>query len=539
MNSIYRFWAWLHSGFDPGLLLVILLPAFVAVTLSQPGLPQTADGHLHLLRVVEIDQSWRDGVFYPRWAPDMAYGYGYPIFNYFAPLLYHVTEVVHVAGLGFETALKLVLTGCFLLGGWGTYSLTKDLMGARAGVLASAAYVYAPFLLREVFVRGGYAQFLATCIMPAAMWSFYRLATRDEPVYLLTGSLLSGAVIVSHNISGMIFFPFLSLFAFWMVCSTRRWGRLKWVVAGLAVSLALVAFFMVPALVEKPLVKLDRLRQDYFDYTIHFMTLREILSPTKVPDSSSLNPVWLLNLGTAQMILGVLGLVGIALGPWPRERRVQIAFFPVMLIVSVFMMLPWSRAIWEHAPLLPFTQFPWRFFSLAILGAAVLCAASVGLWARVPWNRARAALVVACLAGVVVAAFPQLYPLWPPARKEDLSPKDVVLNEVRTGIVGTNSASECLPVWVVDEPTTSPLVDSYISGRPISKLDLSSLPENASAELVKHTVASDAYAFSSPSAATLRFHTFYFPGWRAFVDAKPVAIEPSYPDGLITLPMPE
>ncbi|HEM61545.1 MAG TPA: hypothetical protein ENO24_04590, partial [Chloroflexi bacterium] len=383
MNWIYRLWAWLRSSFDPGLLVVVLVPAFVAVTFLQPGLPRTADGYLHLLRVVEMDQSWRDGVFYPRWAPDMAFGYGYPIFNYFAPLLYHLTEVVHVTGLGFESALKFVLLGCFLLGAWGTYSLSKDLLGSQAGVLASAAYVYAPFLLREVFVRGGYAQFLATCIMPAALWSFYRLATRDQPVYLLTSSVLCGAVIVSHNISGMIFFPFLFLFALWIICCGRRWSRLKWVVAALVLSLALVCFFMVPALVEKPLVKLDRLRQDYFDYTLHFLTLREILSPSRVPDGSALNPVWLLNLGTAQTLLGTLGLAGIAIGPWSRERKAQAAFFPLMLTVSVFMMLPWSRVVWENVPFLPFTQFPSRFFSLAVLAAAVVSGASAGLWARI------------------------------------------------------------------------------------------------------------------------------------------------------------
>jgi hypothetical protein len=538
MNSVRQVWGWLRARFDPGLLVVILLPTFVAVTLLQPGLPRTADGHLHLLRVVEVDQSWRDGVFYPRWAPDMAFGYGYPIFNYFAPLLYHLTEGVHVVGLGFESALKLVLVGCFVLGGWGIYSLTKDLMDARAGVIASAAYVYAPFLLREIFVEGAYAQFLAICLMPAAAWSFHRLASRDEPVYLLTSSLLYGAVIVSHNITGMLFFPFLALLALWTTCCRRRWDRLKWVVAALVLSLALASFFMVPALVEKPMVKLDRLRQDFFDFTLYFLSLREILSPSEVPDSSSFNPVWLLNLGTGQMILGVLGLLGIAAGPWPRERKMQIAFFPVMLIVSVFMMLPASTLIWEHLPLLPFTQFPWRFFSLAILAASVICGASAGLWARIPWPRARTPLVVVCLAGVVVASFPQLYALWPPARKEDLSPKDVVLNEVRTGIVGTNSASECLPVWVVDEPTDSPLVDSYLSDRPIAKLDRSSLPQTSSAQLVRHTVVSDEYTTSSPSAATVRVNTFYYPGWRAFVDSQPVPVEPSYPEGLITLAIP-
>jgi hypothetical protein len=468
----------------------------------------------------------------------MAFGYGYPFFNYLAPLLYHLTAAVHVAGLGFESAFKLVVVGCFVLGAWGTYALARDIMSSGAGVLAAATYVYAPFLLREVFIEGGYTQLLAACIMPAALWSFYRLVTRDHPLYLLTSVLLCGAVIVSHNISGMLFFPFLSLFVFWTIFSTRRWGRLKWVVAALVLSLTLVSFFLVPALMEKPLVKLDRIRQGYFDFTLHFLTLKEILSPSEVPDSSSFNPVWLLNLGTAHVLLIGLGLVGVALGPWPRERKAQVAFFPLMLAVSVFMMLPASRTIWERVPLLAFTQFPWRFFNLAILAAAVLCGASAGLWARIPWPRAATALVASFLLGTVWVALVQLYPQWPAASREALSPRDVVLHEIRTGVVGTTSTGDCLPIWVIDEPTNSPLVPIYLSDSPITKLDLGTLPDSASTELVEHTVVSDEYLVSSPSAVTLRFNTFYYPGWQAFVDSQAVPISPSYPEGLITFQVP-
>jgi hypothetical protein len=533
----HRLLIWFSSRFDLGLLVVVLLPAFVGVTLLQPGIPQTADGYFHVLRVVEIDQSWRDGVLWPRWAPDMAFGYGYPIFNYFAPLLYHLTEAIHLAGLGFESGFKVVLLGCFVLGAWGTYSLARDIMCSEAGVLAAAAYVYAPFLLREVFVRGGYAQFLATCLMPAVFWSFHRLVTRDHPLYLLTSALLCAAVIASHNISGMLLFPFLAAFVFWTIYSTRRWGRVKWAVAALVLSLTLVSFFLVPALAEKPLVKLDRLTQGLWDFTRYFLTLGEILSPSEVPDSSSLNPVWLLNLGTAHLLLVGLGLAGVALGPWPSERKAQVVFFPLMLAVSVFMMLPASRTIWERVPLLAFTEFPWRFFSLAILAAAVICGASVGLWLRIRQPRATTALVGLCLVAAVGSAFVQLYPQWPPASREALSSRDVVLHELRTGMVGTTSASECMPIWVVEEPRDSPLVPLYLSDSPITKLDLGSLPDSASTELLEHTAVSDEYSVSSPSPVTLRFNTFYYPGWQAYVDSQPVPIEPSYPEGLITFPV--
>ena len=533
-----RFLRWLVARFDPGWLVVLLLPSFVAITLLQPGLPRTADGYLHLLRVVEIDQSWRDGVFYPRWAPDMAFGYGYPIFNYFAPMLYLLTEAVHVLGLGFESAFKLVVIACLVLGGWGAYSLAKDILGPRAGILAAAALVYAPFMLREIFVRGGYAQLLAICIMPAALWSFRRLLTRDHPLYLLTTSVLCGAVVFGHNVSGMLFFPFLALFGVWIIVSLRRWDKAKWMIVALIASLTMVSFFLVPVVLEQPLAQLDRLRQDYFDFSHHFLTLEEVLSPSAAPDSSSLNPVWRLNLGTAQVILGALGLVGIVICPLTREQKKQAAFFPVMLLVSVFMTLPASTPLWEHVPFLSFTQFPWRFLGIAILGAAVLAAASATLWSGLRWPHLRIALLGLVLTATVTAAFVHLYSQWPPGPREQLSAKDVVAHELRTGIIGSTSDGECLPVWVVDDPTGSPLVPQYLSSLPISKLDVDALPDSAQAELLEHTVVSDEYRLSTSEPLTVRFNTFYFPGWQALVDGEPVVIRPSYPEGLITFEVP-
>ena len=537
-DSGRRLQSWFRSRFDPGLLLVFLLPSFVAMVLLQPGIPRTADGYLHLLRVVEIDQAWRDGIFYPRWAPDMAFGYGYPIFNYFAPMLYHLTELVHLLGLGFEGAFKIVLIGSFVLGGWGMYGLVRDILGPRAGILAAAAYVYAPFMMREVFVRGGYAQILAMCIMPAALWSFRRLLVRDQPIYLLTTAVLSGAVVFGHNIGGMLFFPFLTFFGVWIIVSLRRWGKIKWMLAALVASLTLVSFFLVPSLAENSLVKLNRVMEDYFDFSGHFLTLGEILAPSVVPDSASFNPVWLLNLGTAQVALGVLGLVGIVVGPLTTEQKKQAAFFPVMVLVSVCMTLPISTPLWEHLPFLPFAQFPWRFLSIAMLGAAVLTGASVLLWSRLPWGKLKLALLGLLLTATVMCSFIHLYSQWPPVPREQLSPKDVVAHELRTGIVGTTSDSECLPVTVAEDPTGSPLVPQYLSSSPISKLDAASLAETASAELIRHTVVSDEYRISAPEPLTVRFNTFHFPGWQAYVDSQPVPIEVSYPEGLITFAVP-
>jgi len=112
-----------YNRIDPGLGLACLLALFAFYPLLQPGLPNTADGALHLYRTVELDQCWQDGVYYPRWAPNLFLGYGYPIFNFYAPLLYYLAEVLHVLGFSFQGAIKIIQVGTFLLYGlgWSTF----------------------------------------------------------------------------------------------------------------------------------------------------------------------------------------------------------------------------------------------------------------------------------------------------------------------------------------------------------------------------------------------------------------------------------
>ena len=84
---------------DPGLLLVVLLSLFAIWPLLAPGLPNTADGPIHFYRAVDMQQAWRDAVFYPRWSANLALGYGTPLFNFAPPLIYLLMMALNRIGL--------------------------------------------------------------------------------------------------------------------------------------------------------------------------------------------------------------------------------------------------------------------------------------------------------------------------------------------------------------------------------------------------------------------------------------------------------
>ncbi|HEY6041916.1 MAG TPA: hypothetical protein VIX58_07265, partial [Anaerolineae bacterium] len=79
------------------------VPALSPLLSSQ--LLASADGQLHLYRLVEFDRLIRAGILFTRWMPDLAFGYGFPLFGYYAPLAYYLTEPFVLFNVPFSSRL--------------------------------------------------------------------------------------------------------------------------------------------------------------------------------------------------------------------------------------------------------------------------------------------------------------------------------------------------------------------------------------------------------------------------------------------------
>jgi hypothetical protein len=95
-----------------------------------------------------------------------------------------------------------------------------------------------------------------------------------------------------------------------------------------------------------------------------------------------------------------------------------------------------------------------------------------------------------------------------------------------------------LPKWAEEIPTSSPLVNPLRDGEVIEKLDRLALPSGVQATALGRNSIQDRYQFSSEDNFRARFFTFYFPGWRAFLNGEPVPIRVTSPRGLIGVDVP-
>ncbi|MFQ6099668.1 MAG: hypothetical protein ACE5OS_00325 [Anaerolineae bacterium] len=515
--------------------------------LTRPGLPHHTDAELHVYRAAELGHILHAGVLYPRWAPDFYFGYGYPIFNYYAPLTYYLANLFDLLpGVGIVGGVKAVFVLGLVIASLGAYLLGRELFGPEAGVLAAASFTFAPYVVFvDPHARGDLAEHFAVCLLPLVFYTFRRLMSgalssskgRVGGRGALLGSVLTlAALVFSHNLLGLVTSGLLMVYWVWQIVFSRGRGRAGWGMLAFALAAAIVAFFWLPSLLECDAIKLDVVGPGHFDFREHFLSLSELLAPSRILDLGATAPHHWHNLGLAQWLLALPAL-GALLRREASGRRV-LFYFVLVGLGLIFLLLPVSMPIWESVPLMEYLQFPWRLLGPINLMLAVCAAGGAAL---LPAGRWRTPILAAGLTTILMLALPVLYPpMWAPDFGPT-APWDIIQWEQRSGALGTTSTGDFLPVEAALSPVRPApwLVESYLQPGSVDRINRFTLPDGARVEIVEQGPLYNRITVNTPEQFVLRLLTFYFPGWRAYVDGKEVEIEVAGPEGFITLWVPE
>jgi len=524
---------------EPIVVCLLGLPA--TVPLWKSSLPRSFDGLFHLFRLVEIDHLARQGVLFPRWAPDLFFGYGYPLFNFVPHLPYYVSEGLYSTGLSLVHTILFSFGLALVASGLAMYIYVRDVFGSRAAIVSAVAYMYAPFHLYDILFRGHLPGAWAMVLYPLTLWSFRRLIRNGGAVYWASSILLYGGCFLSHNPANFIFTPFLVCYLallVWLSAERRRTASFRAATA-LLVGAGLAAFFWMPALWDRQFIQLDRMiTPPDLDYRTHFITVADLLALPNTSNTGQMNPGVPNSLGPVLISLSIISVIGLRTLPG-SEKRSHLIVSLCGLAGVVFMVLPQSVAVWDSLPLLKYLVFPHRLLRLACLLTAILSGAATRLFAdqeiRFPSSFVVALVSVAM---IIVFSFALLYPPYYAQLALDPSFADMMEFERATGTMGTTSFGEYLPMWVEWIPNTSPLEPMYRSGSGVSRLDESSLPHGTLVSSARFTPTSATMDVSAPQPFQATFNSLYFPGWQGYVDGQRTETTPTPGLGLTSVAVP-
>ena len=341
-------------------------------------------------------------------------------------------------------------------------------------------------------------------------------------------ALLYAALILSHNISALIFSPFL-LLAILLFGITNDKLRITHyalrITISLLLALGLAAWFFVPALAEQSLAQLGPVTEGYFHYSNHFLSgdlvQGSFFFDYTVDDGNAFR------MGLVQAGLAILGL---GVGGWGLVRRnpTALVFVAFGLLIATFMLTPLSRLLWDYLPLLSFTQFPWRFLSVQALFTALV----TGGLALLPWRRW---LVPALCLLLLGSGLGNLHTDHLSLTDADITAESLAQYEWFSGNIGTTVSAEYLPHTVQPRPYTS----SWLETGERHRLQVLAGDVGETAVTSLQSTRQQWHIEVDSAAATLVLPTLHWPGWAAQVAGEPVEIRPSPGTGLIMLDLPQ
>ncbi len=520
-------------------LLAILLLSFWAIRpLLLPGFFPMHDDE-QIARLYELDQALTGGQFPPRWVGNLGFGYGYPLFNFYPPLVYYLGEIFYWLGFSLIVSTKIVMGLGFILSGIFIYLLAKEFFGKVGGLGAAAFYIYAPYHALDLYVRGAFAEFYTFVFLPAVFWSTFKLIKRKNIKWLIINSLFLSLLLLSHNFIALILMPFYFAFVLFFLFFEKVKKRAVWLVSvSFILFLGLTCYFWLPALWEKKETLVDTiLTGELANYKLHFVYLRQLWdSPWGYGGSiMGLEDGISFEVGKLHLILSFLASI---LGPYLLLKRKKTGLFFILyslfFILSLFMTSFRSQLIWDRIQPLWYLQFPWRFLILAAFFSSLLVGGGVNFIFKQLKGK-RVLQWGAVLVPLVLVIFSnQAY--FQPADYLEVGDRDYTSEkDLKWRVSGLSF--EFVPKGVATRLSDIGTTQLDIAEEGIGKTAYQALTGDLEVEVVKDFPHQK--ILTTKGQGELRVNVYNFPGWKAFLDQEEIGIQESGKLKLISLDVPE
>ncbi|MEN9407273.1 MAG: hypothetical protein RLZZ455_489 [Candidatus Parcubacteria bacterium] len=490
----------MNIGMKKILLLICLISILpLSASLFSSDLVHTHDGLVHLPRIGAFYKALLEGQFPVRWAGDLNYGYGMPLFIFIYHVPYLFSSIFLLIGLGLVWSFKLSLLISFLLSGIGMYLFAQAFFkDQKKAFLITLLYQFAPFHLIDLTIRASFGEIYTYAFLPFVLYFLTRYSQTKNAGFLALSSVAVSFLILSHNSISLLFFGVSMCFIFFF-SRTRR--ILVYSLFSLALGLMLSAFYWLPALMEHKYTYGDLFMKEL--YRERFPPLWKFFIPNFFDTKS-------LQIDNIALQLGVFHVAPLLLGIWMLLKK----FSLLLIISSFFFMSDLSLLFWENISFLRQFQFPWRFLSVVVFATSLLGFIYVKFIRKT---------VYFYLISFLIIFSSMTY--WFPKEGYDQIKESYYWNFP----LNSTYYGETDVIWSAGPAKSYPKERiSVIEGRG----EVWGLQKRSNFQK---------FSVSAETDIKLVSNTQYFPGWRVYVDgvSVPIQFQNEHYRGLITFPVPK
>jgi 4-amino-4-deoxy-L-arabinose transferase-like glycosyltransferase len=464
--------------------LVVLLPAIFN------GYPTGHDSFLHATAWFDTLTHWHEGNFFPGWSSRFAMGWGQPIAIFYPPLSFNGGALCLLL-FGPYFAPIIFAWAVLTLAGYAAYRFTKLLVSENFALIAGVTYILSPYLGLNLYERNAFGELMAASIFPFVLYAYVRVQ-RDQrsPLLLACGLCL----MLLTNIPAMAITA--GILAVLTLVDARRTRSVlpivRSAIAG-AIALCLSAFYLIPVIAQKDIVKLHLVAtggqapvNNFELFGGHELFKHEFFS----------------YLALISTILALL-LIVIVAASWKWNTLPMRQSWVATTAFSLVLMFPFTAKLYS-LPGMKYINFPWRFLFVISLLIGLFLAHAVSRSKKDWW-------MVAFVAVGFAAAW---FAMWPPTFLHDPYASWGKYSDMRTA--GLPGVQELMPIsahYNEDGNYGPAELVSVESGAPCKALQV--LKWHSEHRVVR---------FDCPPDTTLVIKTFFYPGWRILANSRPAPV---------------
>jgi len=486
-------------------------------------------------RVFEMKKALRDGMFPVRWVPDLGYGYGYPIFNFYAPLAYYIGGVFNLVGFDSLLATKFMMGLGIILAGVCMYLFAKEFWGDGGGLVAGLLYLYAPYHAVDIYVRGDVAESWAYALIPLVFFCLYKvfLSTNNTMWrWVSMAAVVYASLILSHNLTAMMVTPFLFIIAGILYFALRRSAKGNqhyFILLSLVLGILIASFYWLPTLTEMQFTNVLSQIGGGADYKDHFVCLPQLWSSPWGFGGSTSSCVDGLSfkIGKMHLVLALFSVVSLVFFWRKNKTKFSLIVFSLLsFFFSVFLMLNQSQFIWDAIPHMAFFQYPWRFLLIVTFFVSFLGGASGWIMKIIFKNLPHENFVLGGLISILLVSIVYF--------NADIFVPQTILKKTAQDYVSKESLQ-----W-----STSKISDEYLPKGFYKPKNFNEVPGTKLAgndkKIVVLTLQEKTQQIHAEVLAEkqqeILVHHAYFPAWHVFIDNKQVWFNHFNKGLLVTIP---
>lgn len=490
--------------------LILVLDLFV-----NKGQPATFDGPTHLANVAMFYKSMKGGEWFVRWTDGFA-NYGMPLGLIAQQTTSYLGAIINFATNNIVLSYNIVVFIGAFLSSLFFYLFLRLYFKPGGSLLGTFLFHFAPYRIINVYIRGSLPEFFASIFLPLILIGlFFIFSNRVFKGFILV-SISTALLILTHPmmviIYGFIIGPYLIY-----LCSRNKniLKSLMVVLSAFVLGVGLAGYYIFPLQRE--------VKYFYYGSDKNHFARNQSMSFTNFTD-----PNWyyflkgdiftrghFIQSGLLETMLIVIAIVVIVFA-FVKSKKFKIGLLHLSAFISIlliFFMSKYSIFLYERINFISNIQHQWRLFSAFIFIPPIILAY---LFDRLD----KKILLYGMIVLICILRFPQLYgknyTIYPDSRYyfwvDNLHGN--IMNTVWTGPTRDYPVKQEKPGIIEGK------------GRIIS-------------QKVNNSVRR--YRVSGETDLRMADYTFYFPGWKAYVDQIEVPIQfqdPAY-RGVITYNVPK